>query len=279
MTRPVSTASLSWGFASPPPSPSPPHDHRILLSSRAVLNDPDSPQGEIGDIEKVSEVICNCEALFTDWKTLTVDEKTDLAKWLVGLVTTYNDLVPIQRARTDGYAYTQVKPIPIPNANVETALHELLETGEYRHEVRTLLDQYRQEVPRFSVKDRTITDASLFVAKWYLRLLMTENDPNRIQSSVPYVNQLTLHGIFDPGIGPVTVLNKTVILVFTCGLILPVWVHRYLKSRKITTIRREYLRFLDRNGYRAEKQALRGAASVAKRAYANYLTTELCHGF
>mmetsp|Transcript_37213 Transcript_37213/g.90392 ORF Transcript_37213/g.90392 Transcript_37213/m.90392 type:complete len:101 (-) Transcript_37213:331-633(-) len=81
---------------------------------------------------------------------------------------------------------------------MDKSLAVLLESSDFDL-IMTLMDQYKVEIPEYKVSERKISDVMIFVATWYVGVLMKENSDRRISSSRYDVDQLTVRGLFNRG--------------------------------------------------------------------------------
>lgn len=211
---------------------------------------------EIGAFQQTNSIE-ECKRLFEQWDLINDDERIDLASNFVNLIIASNN----SRSSNNG------KFFKIPNKNLMKSLGVLLDAN-HTEIVKTLLDQYKGTIPVYKVSKRKMSNQLVFMAEWYIKLLMKENSHSRVTNSVDLVNQLTLFGIFNSRFSHKSILlGEAVNTVITFGLGLPYWAYRLPKGNKLAKIRDEYLQFLDENGYDSVASSLRESTEYAKMDY------------
>lgn len=208
------------------------------------------------DTSQVCNSLASCKQEFKKWKRLSDQSKQNLAFTFINLII------------SDVYLGSNYR---IPDANLSKSLKILLE-GDQIHLARTFLDQYRDMVPVYEVHRREMSNMTIFLAEWNIRLLMKENSPTAIAGSTDFVNQLTLFGIFNSPLRPISpLLGEITWGVFSLGVYIPYWAYRLPKGNRLAKIRAQYLRFLDENGYGNVARRLRESTVTAKVEYDTWI--------
>lgn len=246
------------------------------IDTAVLLTDVSTKESQIEEIEQC-ENLSNCTNLFKQWENLGVQEKIALAKKFVSLVTDLNGT----NKNNDRYYYQDIPKFKLPNENLAMSLETLIDAN-YFAEVKLLLDQYELEIPKFEVRAPKISDTSVFIAKWYISLLIKENSATHIRSSTFYVNRLTLSGVYGGPISKMkgsTLRKEAGVLAISLGLLIPFYSYRHLKAKSLYNIRADYLQFLDQNGYESTANSLRRATTDQNALYEIYLKELLTVGW